>query len=90
MKPGELVMVTWRDAHSAGGWHDEDDVRRYLEQDCIVEQVGFIVDDADPTFITLASRRDISSMADPNYMTQVGLVARIPRSCILKGPRRLS
>lgn len=89
MNKQKLIYLKWHDAHSSGGWHTKEQLKKLINEDnCMVEEVGWIVFE-DAKEIVLAARKLVWKDPDPNFTTgEYGLVQKIPKTW-LKDRREL-
>lgn len=80
-KKYHLYCVEWHDAHSNGGWHTEDEIKKFINQEkCICQEVGWILYETKYE-IVMACRR-LKWVEDGD--AQWGMLQKIPKSWIRK------
>ncbi len=76
----KLIYIEWEDATASSGWHTKEEVEKFIIDNNIVKQVGYIYKES-KSEIVLASRLiHWSSNQDISY----GQLQRIPKTWIRK------
>ena len=77
----KIYIVEWHDAYSSPGWHNEQEMKKFIEKGkCICVNVGWIVSETKHE-IVIASRRFKIEM---DGEMQWGLLEKIPKAWIQK------
>ena len=79
-----LIYIKWHDAHSSSGWHTPESMNEFLNsEDCIVEQVGWIIYE-DKKEICLCARRIAWNREVVPDESEFGMLQKIPINWILE------
>jgi hypothetical protein len=71
----KIVLIKWKDIKSDDGWHQAEDLDRFIHEDNTVSQVGFLYEQDEEQIILLDSY-----FLDKELF---GGVHKIPRGCII-------
>lgn len=78
----KVYFVEWHDAHSHAGWHNDEDVENFInEQRCIIQEVGWIVAENKDEIVMSSSRSKFSESTDT---CEWGALQKIPKAWIRK------
>ena len=79
-----LVYFKWLDAHASAGWHTPEETAKFLnDEDCIVEQIGWIIYE-DKKEIVLCARRLAWDRGSIPHESESGMLQKIPIGWILE------
>ena len=78
-----LVYLQWVDAHTSDGWHSEEMVAKFVNEDCVCENIGWVIAE-DPTAIVLCGRKLAWTHECQPDEDQYGLLQKIPTTWIRK------
>lgn len=81
----KIEYIQWLDAHSNGGWYKEQDLINFINhEDCIVEDIGWIVAEDDKVICLCARRTLWTEKKEKDNEYQYGSLHKIPKSWIKK------
>ena len=81
----KIWLVEWRDAHSQSGWHNDDEIKKFIEEErCICLNVGFILSETKDEIVMAA--RKLRWKEDDKYgkWDKWGDLQKIPKAWIRK------
>jgi hypothetical protein len=79
-----LTYLKWLDAHSSSDWHSSEDVNKFLnDEDCIIEQIGWVIYE-DKKEIVLCARRLAWDRKSVPHESESGMLQKIPIGWILE------
>ncbi len=81
IKNPSLYYLRWHDAHSASGWFQKDEVRKFINDErCIVEQTGWIINRSKSEIVMACRRMRWAKENEPEW----GMLQKIPKTWIRK------
>ena len=85
MKKENIYLVEWHDAHSQGGWHTDDEIKKFIEEDkCICLNVGFILSETKDEIVMAARKLRWKEDSEDGKWAKWGDLQKIPKSWIRK------
>jgi hypothetical protein len=80
----ELLFIEWRDAfdHDEVGWLSKEDMQEILEQEAVVESVGWLYDEND-RYITIVGDYEGETVSRPTRIPVKWITQRITLTPIL-------
>jgi len=81
MNKSKIYLIEWHDAHSAAGWHTDEEMKKFINQDkCIAVNVGWILNETKDE-IVIGSR---TLKWNDKDTCEWGMLQKIPKAWIKK------
>jgi len=69
----KVVHVIWIDSHSRQGWTHEGEFKEFMQNDCIINTVGFLIDQ-NKRWIAVSPTISVGTLADTMKIPKVAII----------------